>query len=315
MKLIYFTAGDFGLPALSALHQSSHVIQGVVTTPDKPQGRGQHVQPAPAKVLAEKLGIPVLRINKVNKPESLEELRTFSSDVFVVASFGQILNNDFLNLPPCGCVNIHPSLLPKYRGASPIAEALMQGDQVVGTTTMRVSSELDAGDILLQDCITLQGNENAKDVWDRLAVLSGELLVRTLDELEEGSLKAVPQNSKKATYCSKLTKEDSALDWSWTAEKIHNRVRGLYLWPGTTTVMNGKKLKIIQTLVDSSLGNDQKKPGEVLEIKDPHGIRVACGKGSVYIHKLQLEGKRPMRYDDFAHGHQIKPGLVLGEAF
>ena len=312
MRLIFFSAGTFGCPGLTALHRSSHTVQGVVTTPDKAQGRGQRVLPAPPKVLAQELGIPVLPITRVNDPASLRTLKGLAADVFVIESFGQILSEDFLHLPPQGCVNIHPSLLPKYRGASPIQEALMNGDKVVGTSTLCVSPELDAGDILLQDRLELGGDENAKEVWDALANLSAKLLVRTLDLLEKGGLKPVPQKSAEATYCSKLSKKHGVIDWSWDAERIHNLVRALILWPGTTTRMGDKNVKILKTRFDAALSNEGKEFGIVLEVKDPQGIRVAAGRASLWVEELQLEGKRPMRYDDFVHGHKIEPGFVFG---
>ena len=310
--MYFFGAGTFGLPILEALRKSSHVLEAVVTTPDKPQGRGRAVLPSPLKVWTQEKGVSVLPLTNVNATKSLECLKELEPDIFVVASFGTILSDAFLELPPQGCVNIHPSLLPKHRGASPIAQALMDGEKVVGTTTLRVSSELDAGDILLQERLELQGDENAQQVWDALAILSAGLTVRTLDQLAEKKLVPIPQESKHATYCSKLTKKDSIIDWSWDAEKIHNRVRGLYMWPGTMTRLGEKNIKILKTRWDASLKSENKSAGTVLEIKDPEGLRVAAGKGSLWIEELQLEGKKPMRYDDFLHGHPLNPGFVFG---
>jgi len=309
MKLILFGAGNFGLPCLRALDQSHHEVLGIVTTPDKPQGRGKHIQASPLKSLAQELSAPVIPIEKVNQEASLQTLASYSADVFCVVSFGTLLSNRFLALPKHGCVNVHPSLLPKYRGASPIAQALMDGEETVGTSTMRVSEEMDAGDVLLQDSIQLKGDENAEEVWNTLADLSAPLLVKTLDLLEKGKLNETPQDASQATYCSKLDKTHAVIDWSLSAEEIHNRVRGLYLWPGTATHLKAKSLKILKT--KKAQESSDEIPGTVIQIDKHEGIRVSTGGGTLWIQRLQLEGKPAMTAQSFLNGHPIEVGERL----
>ena len=227
-----------------------------------------------------------------------------------IVSQKRIFSPRFLRLPPRGCVNVHASLLPKYRGASPIAYALLNGERETGVTTIRLTERLDAGEILLQEALPLKGDENALELRDNLAVLGGKVLVRTLDMMEKGTLKPKPQNEGAATPAPKLRKEDGWIDWAKTAEQIHNQVRAFYVWPGSKTLLEGKEVTILKTSFDSRPAAG--KPGEVTGTKGPRGIEIAAGKGTLFIHELKLEGKKAMGWRDFLNGHPIKAGAVLG---
>jgi len=246
MNILFFGAGAFGLPALEALKNSSHRLLGIVTTPDKPRGRGRKVTASPLKEWARAAGVPGLPGGNVNEGASLERFRGLGADVFVVISFGVIFSDEFLKTAPRGCVNVHPSLLPKYRGASPVVQAILEGDRTVGTTIMRIAPKLDSGDILLQEAVELEGEENAAQVWDRLADLSGGLLVHALDLLEKNRLQGKPQDENLATYCSKLSKKDGVIDWSLAAPALHNRVRAFFQWPGSVTRAGDADLKVLR---------------------------------------------------------------------
>ncbi len=312
-------SGTFGLPVLEAIAASGHNLAAVVTAPDKPQGRGKIMTASPIKVWAEAKGVAVLTPLKLNAPESVAALKTVGADVFVVASYGALLSTEVLALPPRGCINVHPSLLPKYRGASPVVQALLDGEKQTGMTIMMMAAALDAGDILLQEAAAVDPEENARELTDRLAKLGGRMTVRTLDLIESGRSTRILQDHSKATYCSKLKKEDARLDWSWSAQKIHDRVRGLAIWPGTVVQWKGKGLKILSALLATAGTSatpeadpsDAGRPGEVVEVSSERGIRVKTGAGSLWVLEVQPEGSRPMNHRDFVNGHAIKPGSVF----
>jgi methionyl-tRNA formyltransferase len=313
MRLLFFGAGTFGLASLGAISHSSHEITSVVTTPDKPQGRGRRLQPSVVKVWAQDHAIPVLDLETVNSPDSIRFLSEQQADLFCVISYGVILSHAFLNTPPMGCVNVHPSLLPKYRGATPVQEALLQGDATVGTTIMRISEELDSGDILMQASMQLDGSENALQVWRALSELSAPLLVKTLDGLEAKTLQSQPQDHAQATHCKKHTKEEGRLNWQKPAEALHHQVRAFYMWPGSFSVYQGKRIKITKTQYEQQAqSSGGVTPGQVVAIDD-RGIGIQAADGVLFVQELQPEGKKPMGYRDFLNGHRVNLGDRLEE--
>ena len=320
MKILFMGSGTFGLPVLDAIHASKHPLAAVVTAVDKPQGRGRILTASPAKVWAEANGIPVFTPSKINAPESVAALKAFGADVFVVASYGALLSQEILAVPAKGCINVHPSLLPKYRGASPVVQALLDGEKRTGMTIMAMAAELDSGDVLLQEAVDIGEQEDARDLTARLAALGGRMTVEALDRLETGRAPRAPQDHSRATYCSKLKKDNARLDWSWTAERICNHVRALIVWPGSVTLWNGRSLKILRARADRNIERDDRgvertadrptRPGEVIEASGK-GIRVQAGEGAVWLEKVQPEGARPMDHKDFLNGSSVKPGSLF----
>lgn len=313
MKIVFMGSGTFGLPVLDAVFASRHAIAAVVTAPDKPTGRGRVLTPSPIKVWAESRRVPVLTPLKINTPESIAALREIGADVHVVASYGALLSKDVLALPPSGPINVHPSLLPKYRGASPVVQALLNGDERTGMTIMAMAAELDAGDILLQETVAVGPDEDAKSLTERLAVMGGRMTVQVLDLIAAGRVTRTPQNHADATHCTKLKKEDSRIDWTLDARTLHNRVRALAIWPGTAARWRDKGLKILETsLGEGGSTASGRAPGEVFAIDPARGIGVQTGEGVIWLRRVQPEGGRPMDYKDFVNGSSIKPGSILG---
>lgn len=310
MKFIFLGSGTFGLPALSALAKSSHRAAAVVTSADKPAGRGLRVAESPIKAHARSLGLPLIELENPNSSESIGRALELGAECVVAVSYGVIFKKHFLTAFPKGCINLHASLLPRHRGASPVASALLAGDAETGVTTQLMAERLDAGDILLQDKLALKGSENAEEVTQRLSEMGGDLVVKTLDQIAAGKAQGQPQDETKVTYAPKLSKEDGRIDWSRSAQEIHNQVRAFYIWPGSRAAWNGKEITILQTSV---AGDAPLEAGTVIG-PSPEGIRVACGKGTLVIERLQLEGRKAMSFKDFLNGNRLEPGTVLGRA-
>ena len=312
MKIIFFGSGSFALPALIALVSSPHEILGVVTPKDKPRGRGLKVTESPVRALAGQKGIRILDLSNVNDASSLKVLEGLRADVFVTVSYGQILSPRFLNLSPKGCVNLHPSLLPKFRGASPVRAALLKGEKETGVTTFKIVEKLDAGDIYFQESLPLSGDENAQELSIRLAEMGAKCVVRTLDLMETGQLQSRPQNESRATKAPKLKKEDSWIDWKLGAKELHNHVRAFFGWPGSRTTMSDKELILLKTTFEDEGDASSFVPGELVRIHDSEGLCVATGRGFLWIKELKLAGKRAMPYRDFLNGHPLKTGVIFG---
>lgn len=305
MKILFMGSGTFGLPVLEAIRTSRHAVSAVVTAVDKPQGRGKVMTPSPIKVWAETHGVAALTPLKLNTPETIAQLRAIGADVFVVASYGALLSAEVLALPSRGCINVHPSLLPRHRGASPVVQTLLEGEKRTGMTIMSMAAALDAGDVILQEAVDVDENEDARTLTERLAQMGGRMTVLTLDLIDAGKAKPVPQDPAKATYCKKLKKEDGRIDWSRPAQAVHDRVRALTIWPGSFTTRKGKIIKILRTrLVDSTAG----KPGDVLDVRGSEGLLVRCGDRAIAVQELQPEGARAMNWKDFVNGSSIKSG-------
>ena len=298
---------DFAVPSLKKLVEKGYDVKLVVTQPDKPAGRGKKVTPPPVKVVAEELGIPVYQPEKVKENAELKKkLLEIEPDLIVVAAYGKILPEWLLNLPKYGTVNVHASLLPKYRGASPIQWALLNGEEETGVTIMKVIPELDAGDILSQKRVKIEKEDNAKTLHDKLAEVGAELLVETLPLYVSGKLKPVPQNEEEATYCPQIKKEMGKIDWRESAEKIFNKIRAFTPWPSAYTTFRGKRVKILKGEPVEGTG----EPGEVIEAG--RDLIVATGEGALKIERLRPEGRKEISGEEFVRGYRVRKGDRFG---
>lgn len=301
MNIIYMGTPDFAVPALKKLYESKHTVQAVFTQPDKPRGRKMVLTPPDVKVCAQELNIPVYQPTTFKSKEPLEIIKKYNPDVIVVAAYGKLLPKAVLESAKYGCINIHGSLLPKYRGAAPIQQSVLNGDKVTGVTAMQMAEGLDTGDILTVIETKIGENETSGELFDRLSILGGELIIKTLEMLENGEIKPVKQDESKATHTSKIDKSFCPIDFTKSADEVHNKVRGLNPWPIATAELNGKKLKIYSTKVCEKNG----KAGTIISIKP---LIVACGSGSVEIIELQPEGKKRMPSAAFLAGHKLNIG-------
>lgn len=314
MKVIFMGTPDFAVGALQAIIDAGHEVLLVVTQPDREKGRGKEVQFTPVKECAVKSGIEVFQPLKIKTPEAVAKLKEYDADIFVVAAFGQILSQEILDMPKYGCVNIHASLLPKYRGAAPIQWSILDGEKETGVTIMQMNAGLDTGDILLQKKIEIAADETGESLFDRLAILGAETIVEALPLIESGSLTPVPQDDQASTYAGMLKKDMGHIDWTWDACKIERYVRGLNSWPSAYTYLNGKQLKIwvaeVVDVINSELEGNP-KPGVIYTIgKD--SIDVVTGKGLLRIKSIQLEGKKRMEVSAFLLGYKLNAGDILG---
>lgn len=306
MKIVFMGTPDFAAGALEALVLAGHEITLVVTQPDKPKGRSSELMPSPVKVCALKHQLTVMQPVKIKTPEAIGELKQYEADVYVVAAFGQILSQEILDLPKYGCLNIHASLLPKYRGASPIQHAIMGGDEMTGVTIMQMDAGIDTGDMLYQKEVAILPEDNYESLHDKLMVLGGEAIVEALRLLEQGKLTAKKQENEKSCYAPLIRKEMGKIDFNRDALELDRRIRAMTPWPSAYTGYKGKQLKIwkaipVETLVEEAV------PGEVLFV-DKESVTVACGKGALEITELQLEGKKRMTTHDFLLGVKLQAG-------
>lgn len=309
MRILFMGSAAFAVPSLDALIRSKHRVIEVVAQPDKPAGRGMKITACPVAAYAAEHGIALYQPKGVRKPDVIDHFRKLSPDLIVIVAYGRILPKELLDIPPLGCVNVHSSLLPKYRGAAPINWAIANGETETGVTTMRVDEEMDAGDILMSANVKIGYDEDAVELHDRLAPLGAELLMKTIDAIERGTIKGIPQDHSEATFAPIIKKEDGRIDWTMGAREIHNRVRGFKPWPGASTSIGGKMLRIHGAKVGSIAAAG--KPGEVIEAgKD---LVVACGSGALELTQVQLEGKKKMSAADFLRGHRIEKGVMLGK--
>lgn len=305
MRIVYMGTPDFAVPALEKLAQSpDYTVAAVFTQPDKPKGRKMVMTPPDVKVCAEKLGIPVFQPSSMRSEEAYNSLKELNPDVIVVAAYGQILPKAVLDLPKFGCVNIHGSLLPKYRGAAPIQQSVLDGEKVTGVTTMLMDVGLDTGDILLKAETEIGENETAGELFDRLAVLGGELIIETLDKLKKGEITPQKQDESLATHTSKISKELCPIDFNKSAFEVHNKVRGLNPWPVAVTEIAGKTVKVYSSRVSDMSG----AAGTILSLKP---FVVACGEKSVELIEIQPQGKKRMTAQAFLAGHKLNIGDKL----
>lgn len=298
---------DFAVGALEAIIQAGHQVPAVVTQPDKPKGRGKEMQFTPVKACAVKYGIPVLQPVKIKEPEAVETLRAYNAELFVVAAFGQILPEEILCMPKYGCVNIHASLLPGYRGAGPIQWAIINGEKETGITIMQMEKGLDTGDILLQKSIPIDEKETGDSLHDKLAVLGAELIVDAIPKIEAGSVTPIKQKDEDSSYAKMLQKSMGKIDWKSSAVQIERLVRGLNSWPSAYTSYHGKNLKIWESSLVQSDEKDASEAGTIVSVtKD--AFYVQTGEGILKVTQVQLEGKKRMPVKDFLLGYQMQEG-------
>jgi len=284
-------------------------IVGVVTQPDKPKGRGQKITPPPVKVLAQKHNIPVYQPYTVKDEGFIELVKDILPDLFVVVAFGQIIPKSLLSIPPYGAVNVHPSLLPKYRGAAPIQWAIINGETVTGVSIVCITPYLDSGDILLQKAVPIEPEQTAGELHDILAKLGAELLLKAIRGIKKGNLTPIPQNGALATYAPKIKKEDGLIDWNIPAKKIACLIRGLDPTPGAYSYLNGKLLKLFRPLVIPFTSKDE-IPGTIIEA-NPKGIHISTKEGILVVKEVQLEGRKRMPVSEFIKGHSRLKGKKL----
>ena len=309
MKILFMGTPDFAVFSLKALHAAGHDIVGVVTQPDKPKGRGYTLTPPPVKVYATDCGLDVYQPNTLKGEEFEALLGTLAPDVIVVVAYGKILPKNVLDYPKYGCINVHGSLLPEYRGAAPMQRAIIDGKTVTGITTMYMAEGLDTGDMLLKDEVVIEENDNFEDIHDKLGECGAALIVKTLEGVEAGKIQRQPQDHEKSTYAAKITKEDCVLDFSRSAKELHDLIRGLSPFPlAFTHTPDGKLLKVVKAEVASREG----KHGEAGEVTDlANGSCVACGRGEIRLLGVLPEGKGRMAADDFIRGRKINVGDIL----
>jgi methionyl-tRNA formyltransferase len=311
LRIAFFGTPDFAVPTLRALLGSGHVVIGVVCQPDRPSGRGHHLTEPPVKRLALANGLLVLQPERLKDETFLNDFAAWRSDLGVVAAYGKILTDAVLNTPPLGLINVHASLLPKYRGAAPVHRAVMGGETTTGVTIMRVVRELDAGPMLATVVRPIDPEETSEEVERDVARLGADLLVRSVDDLAAGIAREIPQDDTQATYAPRLTKADGLIDWTATGHSIHNKVRGLHPWPHAFTHLKGTRLIIRRTKSDATSSSSDFSAGEILEASGDR-LRVGTGDGTLLILDIQLEGRRPMTARELLAGHPIPVGTVLG---
>lgn len=307
MNLIFMGTPDFAVPCLSKLVENNHNVMAVFSQPDKPKGRGQRLTAPPVKECAENLGIPVYQPATLKNGEAMKIITSLSPDLIVVVAYGKILPKEILTSARFGCVNVHGSLLPKYRGAAPIQWAVLNGEEETGVTIMQMDQGIDTGDILLVKKTKIGENENSEQLFNRLSNLGSEALIEALQLIERGKLQPTKQPENNSSYAGMINKVMCPIDWSKTAQEIHNQIRGLNSWPVATTIVSGKKIKIYSSVLRSETG---KTNGELVDNK--HFI-VTCGdKKCIQILEVQQDGKKRMNADDFLRGNRIELGIILG---
>lgn len=322
MRIVYMGTPEFAAIALDALVKE-HDVVAVITQPDKPQGRNRKLVPTPVKVKAQEYSIPVYQPQKVRDEETVQMIREYHPDVIVVAAYGQILPESILNIPAYGCINIHASLLPKYRGAAPIERAILDGEQVTGVTTMYMEKGLDTGDMIDKVEVKIEADDTGATLHDKLAKAGANLIVKTLSQIQDGTVKRTKQDDTESCYAAMLTKEMGQIDFSRPADELERLVRGLIPWPCAYTDIDGKNVKIYKTSVvkmdDAYKNAVQEKtevslafaPGEIVEVTKKY-IVIACGKDALMIKNLQPEGKKAMDTAAYLNGNLLKTGMYAG---
>ncbi|MDA8412188.1 MAG: methionyl-tRNA formyltransferase [Desulfobacteraceae bacterium] len=306
LRVIFMGTPDFACPTLQKLIDRGEQVVAVVTQPDRPKGRGQHLMPPPVKELAIRHAIPVYQPARVRNPDVIEILRNLSPDVIIVVAFGQILPQSLLDIPPLGCINVHASLLPRYRGAAPLNWCIINGENETGVTTMLMDAGLDTGPMLLKQSTPLDQDEDIVALHDRMSAMGAELLSETLDGLAAGTIVPQQQDDSLSCYAPLLKKEDGRIDWHRDARSIHNLVRGLAVWPVAYTFLGDQVLKVYR----SRVGEGDGVPGTVLRA-DRHGLEVACLKGSLILEEMQLAGRKRLDAASLLAGFAIPVGTLF----
>ena len=307
MRIVFMGTPDFAVPSLQALIDAGHDVCAVYTQPDKPQGRKQILTAPPVKTLALEHDIPVFQPNTLKNEDEQARLRELAPEVIIVVAYGKLLPKAVLDIPPHGCINVHGSLLPRWRGAAPIQWAVIAGDEMAGVTTMQMAEGLDTGDMLLTYETKVGEKETAGELFDRLAQSGAELLTQTLVKLDE--ITPRPQDDAQSCYAHMLDKQMAVIDWSKSAHEIDCLIRGLNPWPIALTMLSGERLKVFAA--EKANGNGE--PGTVLEADPKKGLTVACGEGALKLIEIQLVGGKRMKATDFLRGHSLEVGVKLGE--
>lgn len=307
MRIVFMGTPDFAVPSLQALIDAGHDVCAVYTQPDKPQGRKQILTAPPVKTLALEHDIPVFQPNTLKKEDEQARLRELAPEVIIVVAYGKLLPKAVLDIPPHGCINVHGSLLPRWRGAAPIQWAVIAGDEMAGVTTMQMAEGLDTGDMLLTYETKVGEKETAGELFDRLAQSGAELLTQTLVKLDE--ITPRPQDDAQSCYAHMLDKQMAVIDWSKSAHEIDCLIRGLNPWPIALTTLSGERLKVFA----AEKANGRGEPGTVLEADPKKGLTVACGEGALGLTEIQLVGGKRMKATDFLRGHAIEVGTKLGD--
>ncbi|MCR5657321.1 MAG: methionyl-tRNA formyltransferase [Butyrivibrio sp.] len=310
MKIVYMGTPDFAVAALEKIIEKGHEVVCVVTQPDKPKGRSDKLMPSPVKECALKHGLEVFQPEKIKTPDAVAKLKTYDADIYVVAAFGQILSQEILDIPRLGCVNIHASLLPEYRGAAPIQFSILDGKKETGVTIQQMNAGMDTGDILSVAKLPITEEDTAGILFDKLMYLGADLIAETLPKLEKGEITPIPQDESKATKCGKISKDMGKINWNDSAEKISYLVRGMNPWPSAFTKLNGKMLKIWTVKVTGEKANGN--AGTIHSVTK-ESILVNTGDGVLEISELQLEGKKRMDVKSFLLGYDVEPGMVIGD--
>lgn len=306
LRLVFFGTPAFAVPSLLALAATDHPVVAVVTRPDRPRGRGHKVSAAPVKEAALRLGIPILQPERLKDPDFADHLRVLAPDLGVIAAYGRILPAELIDLPRLGMINVHASLLPRWRGAAPIRRAVIAGDATTGVTIMRVVLALDAGPMLATVETPVGPNETSADVERRLAGLGASLLVHTVDALARGPVTEVPQDDGRAVYAARVERRDGLIDFTRPARDVHNAIRGLHPWPLASAVLHGKRLALLasEALPDETASAP---PGTIVRV-EPDALIVATGLGAIRLRRVQLDGRPPVSVRDFLNGHPTRAG-------
>lgn len=309
MKIVFFGSSDFSIPVLQSLLSSNHVVERVITTPDRKKGRGQKLAASMVKSFAEGAHLSVFAPEKLSTPSMAEEVKTLAPDFLVVASYGKMIPESIFTLPKIASLNVHPSLLPKHRGASPIQSAILEGDRKTGVSISDVTKELDSGDIFAQIETEIGENENALELSKRLAEMGSKLVLETIEKFNAGKISRIKQNSSQASYAKKLDRNCGRIDWNAPAAHIHNQVRAYYPWPSAFTFLGSKRLKILETrLVKTQTASIKNIPGTIVDIIPNKTIHVQTQSGLLELIQIQLEGRREMTAFELALGQRLKTG-------
>ncbi|PYI54349.1 methionyl-tRNA formyltransferase [Paenibacillus flagellatus] len=313
MNVVFMGTPDFAVPSLKALIREGYNVVAVVSQPDRPKGRKRELAPTPVKAEALAHGIPVLQPLKLRDPAAVEEIRALRPDLIVTAAYGQILPKSVLSMPKHGCINVHASLLPKYRGGAPIHHAVMHGEPTTGVTIMYMAEGLDTGDMISRTELPILDDDTTGTLFVKLSEAGADLLVRTLPDLLAGRIEAVPQNDGEATYAPNISREQERIDWTKTSTELFNHIRGLNPVPGAFTLLNGEVFKVWESRKPSgrSPSGADRAPGTVLQMTDD-GLEVATGDGSIWLTRVQPAGKKAMSVSELRRGAPIAPGTILG---
>ena len=312
MKIIFMGTPYLAAVALEKLIGSRHEVVAVVTQPDKASGRGLTTRFSPVKQLAVESGIPVLQPVKVREQEAIDEIKAFGPELIVVAAYSQLLPDEILSMAPYGCINIHPSLLPKHRGAAPLRGAILSGDPVTGVTIMKMAKKLDAGDIILQEELRMDPKENVNTLTPKLAELGGQMLLKVIEQLEAGTAKEIPQDEAASTYISQLGKETGRIQFGEPADAIERKIRAYNPWPSAFTTIGRKIFKIWDADVSDVPEGCENVPGAVIYV-DKKSLLVGCGEKCLRLNEVQMEGKKRMTMEEFLRGRKMEKGFVFGE--